>query len=90
MIRVLVVDDHPLFRDGLQGLLATVDDVDVAARPVGVPVDQPRIAVRAEGRFDRARVDVHDRRGLDSLFARAHPSQPAADRAPGESTAPLS
>jgi DNA-binding NarL/FixJ family response regulator len=27
--RVLVVDDHPLFRDGLTGLLATVDDVAV-------------------------------------------------------------
>ena len=29
MIRVLVVDDHPLFRDGLTGLLETVDDVEV-------------------------------------------------------------
>jgi DNA-binding NarL/FixJ family response regulator len=29
VIRVLVVDDHPLFRDGLTGLLATVDDVEV-------------------------------------------------------------
>ena len=29
MITVLVVDDHPLFRDGLSGLLATVADIEV-------------------------------------------------------------
>lgn len=29
MIRVLVVDDHPLFRSGLTGLLQTVEDIDV-------------------------------------------------------------
>jgi DNA-binding NarL/FixJ family response regulator len=34
--RVLVVDDHPLFRDGLTGLLATVEDVVVVgAAPSG-------------------------------------------------------
>jgi DNA-binding NarL/FixJ family response regulator len=30
MTRVLVVDDHPLFRDALAGLLATIDGVEVA------------------------------------------------------------
>ena len=30
MIRVLVVDDHPLFRDGLTALLDTVDGIEVA------------------------------------------------------------
>ena len=29
MITTLVVDDHPLFRDGLSGLLATVADIEV-------------------------------------------------------------
>ena len=31
MTRVLVVDDHPLFRDGIVALLATVPDMDVVA-----------------------------------------------------------
>jgi DNA-binding NarL/FixJ family response regulator len=28
-VRVLIVDDHPLFRDGVSGLLASVPDTDV-------------------------------------------------------------
>jgi DNA-binding NarL/FixJ family response regulator len=31
VISVLVVDDHPLFRTGLSGLLATVPDIEVVA-----------------------------------------------------------
>jgi DNA-binding NarL/FixJ family response regulator len=29
MIRVLIVDDHPLFRDGLVALLRSVPDIDI-------------------------------------------------------------
>jgi DNA-binding NarL/FixJ family response regulator len=30
MTRVLIVDDHPIFREGLAGLLATLPEIDVA------------------------------------------------------------
>lgn len=43
MTRVLVVDDHPLFRDGLVGLLRTVDDMDVVGA-VGTGDDAVRVA----------------------------------------------
>ena len=43
MISVLVVDDHPLFRDGLVGLLDVIDDVDV----VGVVGDGKPAVARA-------------------------------------------
>jgi DNA-binding NarL/FixJ family response regulator len=43
VIRVVVVDDHPLFRDGLAGLLATVEDVEVVAA-VGDGEDAVRVS----------------------------------------------
>ena len=44
MIRVLVVDDHPIFRQGLTGLLATVEDVEVVGS-AGTGEDAIRNAV---------------------------------------------
>jgi DNA-binding NarL/FixJ family response regulator len=41
VIRALVVDDHPLFRDGLVALLATLPDVEVVAS-VGTGEDAVR------------------------------------------------
>ena len=43
MITVLVVDDHPLFRDGLVGLLDVIEDVDV----VGVVGDGEQAVSRS-------------------------------------------
>lgn len=43
MIRVLVVDDHPLFRAGLTGMLETVPDIDV----VGSAADGEQAVRRA-------------------------------------------
>ena len=32
MIRVLIADDHPIFRNGLAGLIADTDDLEVVAQ----------------------------------------------------------
>lgn len=49
MTRVLIVDDHPLFRDGLAGLLATLPDIEIIGS-VGT----------AEEALDAVRLDAPD------------------------------
>lgn len=56
MIRVVVVDDHPLFRDGLAGLLRTAGDIDVVAVGASGP-DAVRLATTE--RPDVLVVDLH-------------------------------
>ena len=36
-IRVLIADDHPLFRDGLTALLTDGPDTELAGRPPAAP-----------------------------------------------------
>ncbi len=56
MIRVLVVDDHPLFRDGLTGLLGTVADIEVVGA-VGDGTSAVQVAI--EQRPDVVLMDLN-------------------------------
>lgn len=56
MTRVLVVDDHPLFRDGLVSLLRTVEDVEVVGA-VGDGLDA--VSVAASLRPDVVLMDLN-------------------------------
>lgn len=65
-IRVLIVDDHRLFRAGLRALLATVDDVEV----VGEAADGlAAVAAAARLRPDLVLMDLHmpGGSGLDAM-----------------------
>lgn len=54
--RVFVVDDHPVFRDGLVALLGSVEDLDV----VGAAGDGPEaIEALADGRADVVLMDLN-------------------------------
>ncbi len=56
MISVLVVDDHPLFRDGLVGLLDVIEDIDV----VGVVGDgEQAVSSAVELRPDVVLMDLN-------------------------------
>lgn len=65
MIRVLVADDHPVFRDGLRMLLESTGDITV----VGQAADGEELLALAEGLdFDVAVVDL-DMPALDGVGA---------------------
>lgn len=68
MTRLLVVDDHPIFRDGLAGLLATLPDLD-DVRTAGSAEDALRQV--AETAFDIVLMDINlpDASGVDATRA---------------------
>jgi DNA-binding NarL/FixJ family response regulator len=55
-VRVLVVDDHPLFRDGLAASLAAIPDIEV----IGVASDGPEaVDLASTGRVDVVLMDLN-------------------------------
>ena len=65
MIRVLVADDHPVFRDGLQVLLDSTEDLTVVG---AAATGEELVALAATTAYDVAVVDL-DMPGLDGVSA---------------------
>lgn len=57
MIRVLIADDHPLFRDGLRRLVEQLDE-DVTVAEAGSLPEAQQLATSQAGRFDLLLIDL--------------------------------
>jgi DNA-binding NarL/FixJ family response regulator len=66
MLRVLVVDDHPLFRDGLRGVLALDDDLAVVGEAAS---GQAAIDLARSLQPDIVLMDLNMGQGLDGIEA---------------------
>lgn len=66
MTRVVLVDDHPVFRDGLAGLLRTADDIEVVALG-GTGAEAVELTTRL--RPDVLVIDLHmpEMSGVDAI-----------------------
>jgi DNA-binding NarL/FixJ family response regulator len=56
MLRVLIADDHPLFREGLRGLVSQLDDKITVVEAGSLPEAQQ--AVAQQGAFDLLLIDL--------------------------------
>lgn len=64
-IRILIADDHPVFRDGLRALLATVEDCELVGE---TPTGEEAVAAAVELQPDVVLMDIR-MPGLDGIEA---------------------